>query len=158
MAPIITANILEGLSRVAPEYRVTFERNRREFLGRLDEAMARWAAVMAPYKGAKVVVYHTQWAYILTRFGLVQVGTVEERPGIPPTPGHLTKLIALMKGDRVKALIVEPWSDVKLAERVAQEAGAKAVVLAAGVGAVKGADTYLDAIDFNVRALAQALQ
>jgi zinc/manganese transport system substrate-binding protein len=45
---------------------------------------------------------HAQWAYILTRFGLVQVGTVEERPGIPPTPAHLAKLIQLMKDDKVK--------------------------------------------------------
>jgi zinc/manganese transport system substrate-binding protein len=101
---------------------------------------------------------HTQWAYILTRFGLAQVGTVEERPGIPPTPAHLAKLIQLMKDDKVKVIIVEPWSDVKLSERVAAEAGARAVVLAAAVGAVKGADTYLDAIDYNVRTLAQALQ
>jgi hypothetical protein len=37
----------------------------------------------------------TPWAYILTRFGLAQVGTVEERRNV---------------------IIVEPWSDVKLWE------------------------------------------
>jgi len=113
---------------------------------------------MEPFKGQKVVVYHALWAYILTRFGLVQVGTIEERPGIPPTPTHLVKLIQLMKDDKVKVVVVEPWNDVKLAERVAQEAGAKAVVLAPGVGGVKGADTYVGAIDYDVKALAEALR
>jgi zinc/manganese transport system substrate-binding protein len=158
MAPAVTANILEGLARIAPQDRPTFEKNRAEFLARLDQAMARWKAAMEPFKGQKVVVYHALWAYILTRFGLVQVGTIEERPGIPPTPAHLVKLIQLMKDDKVKVVVVEPWNDVKLAERVAQEAGAKAVVLAPGVGGVKGADTYVGAIDYDVKALAEALR
>jgi hypothetical protein len=46
----------------------------------------------------------------------------------------------------------------KLAERVAQETGAKIVRAASAVGAVKGTDNYFDAIDYNVRALAQGLQ
>ena len=158
MAPAVTGTILEGLARVTPPHRAVFERNRQEFLSRLALAMARWSASMAPFKGAKVVVYHPLWSYLLTRFGLVQVGTVEDRPGIPPTPGHLTKLIGLMKADQVKLVIVEPWSDQKLAERLAREAGVKAVILATAVGSVKGADSYIDAVDYNVNALAQALR
>src|SRR5207247_1576721 len=58
MAPAMTANILERLVRVAPQYRATFERNRQAFLGRLDEAMARWTTMMAPFKGKRVIVDH----------------------------------------------------------------------------------------------------
>ena len=158
LAPAVTANILEGLVRVAPEYRAMFERNRVEFLGRLEPALRGWSAALAPFKGAPVVVYHAQWAYLLARFGLTQVGTVEERPGIPPAPGHVAKLIQLMKDEKVKVVIVEPWSDYKLAERITQEAGGQVVLLATGVGAVKGAETYLDAVDYNVKTLAKALK
>jgi ABC-type Zn uptake system ZnuABC Zn-binding protein ZnuA len=158
LAPAVTANVLEGLVRVAPEYRALFERNRAEFLGRLEPALRGWSATLAPFKGAPVIVYHAQWAYLLARFGLTQVGTVEERPGIPPAPGHVAKLIQLMKDQKVKVVIVEPWSDHKLAERVAQEAGGQVVLLATGVGAVKGAETYMDAVDYNVKTLAKALE
>jgi len=158
LAPAVTANILEGLVRVAPEYRAMFERNRAEFLGRLEPALRGWSATLAPFKGAPVVVYHAQWAYLLARFGLTQVGTVEERPGIQPAPGHVAKLIQLMKDEKVKVVIVEPWSDYKLAERITQEAGGQVVLLATGVGAVKGAETYLDAVDYNVKTLAKALK
>ncbi len=44
-----------------------------------------------------------------------------------------------MKQEQVKLVVVEPWNDVKLAERVAQEAGAKVRVLAPSVGALKEA-------------------
>jgi zinc/manganese transport system substrate-binding protein len=158
MAPAITANILAGLGRVAPQSRPVFERNRTEFLGRLDEAMTRWTKLLEAFKGAKIVVDHNMWPYFLTRFGLVQAGTIEERPGIPPTPAHLTRLIALMKAEHIKVVIMAPWGDQKLAERVAQEAAAKAVTLATGVGAVKGTDTYLDMVDYDVKTLAQALR
>jgi ABC-type Zn uptake system ZnuABC Zn-binding protein ZnuA len=158
MAAAITANILDGLARVAPQSRPVFERNRTQFLGRLDEAMTRWSSLLEPVKGAKVVVDHNMWPYFLTRFGLVQAGTIEERPGIPPTPTHLVNLIALMKAAHIKVIVSAPWGDQKLAERVAQEAGAKNVTLASAVGAVKGTDTYLDMVDYNVKTLAQALR
>jgi len=154
----VTANILEGLARVAPQSRPAFEKNRLAFLARIDEAMARWNATMAPFKGARVVVDHNQWVYFLTRFGLVEAGSIEERPGIPPTPSHLTRLIGVMKDQKVKVILSVPWSDQKIAERVAQETGAKVVPMASGVGAVKGTDGYLETIDYNVRSVAQALR
>jgi len=158
MAPIITQNIVDGLSRVAPEHQATFERNRQAFLAGLDEAMKRWTKMIEPFRGAKVVTYHLDFTYFLTRFGLIQAGTVEERPGIPPGPEHLTRLIHRMKDEKVKVIIVEPWNDQKLAARVAEEASAKAIVLPPMVGGVKGADDYLSTIDYNVNALAQALR
>jgi zinc/manganese transport system substrate-binding protein len=158
LAPIITQNILEGLARVAPQHRATFEKNRAAFLAKLDGEMGKWTKAMESVKGAKVVVYHPDFIYFLTRFGLVQVATVEDRPGIPASPGHVARLIQQMKQDKVKALLVEPWNDVKLAQRIAEDAGAKAYVMATAVGAVKGADNYIAAIDFNIRALADALK
>ena len=158
MAPIITQNIVDGLARFAPERRDAFVKNRQAFLARLDEAMARWMRALEPLKGAKVVVYHPQWIYVLNRFGLTQAATLEDRPGIPASPAHLAHVIRQMKEERIRVIIVEPWNDVKLATRVAEEAGAKAVVLASMVGGVKGTDSYIAALDHNVNALAQALR
>jgi len=158
MAPIATANILDGLARAAPQHRAAFDKNRADFLARLDAAMAQWTKTLEPFRGAKAVTYHADWNYFLTRFGLVQVGAIEDRPGIPPTPGHLTQLIRRMRDDKVKVVIVEPWNDQKLAARVAEEGGARALVLAAGVGALKGADDFLAMVAYNVDTLAQALR
>ena len=160
LAPIITQNILDGLARLAPENRAAFEKNRQAFLSRLDGEMDRWIKLMEPVRGGKVVVYHPDFIYFLTRFGLVQVGTLEDRPGIPPSPQHLVQIIRQMKADQVKVIVVEPWNDLKLAERVATEVGggAKALVMATAVGAVKGADNYIAAIDYNIKTLVQALK
>ena len=158
MAPAVTANIVNGLARVAPQSRAAFERNRAAFLARLEQAQARWTEVLAPVKGARVVVDHSLWAYFLTRFGLVQAASVEERPGIPATPSHIVKLIELIKGERIKVILTVPWGDKKLAERIGQEGGAKVVLMAPAVGGVKGADDYIETVDYNVKTLAQALR
>jgi zinc/manganese transport system substrate-binding protein len=158
LAPAITQNIVDGLVRVAPQHRASFERNRAAFLSRLDEQMARWMKLMEPVKGAKVVVFHPVYIYLLTRFGLSQAGALEDRPGIPPSPQHLVNVIRQMKEEGIKAILVEPWNDVKLANRVAEEAGAKAYVMASAVGAVKGTDNYIAAIDYNITTLAKALR
>jgi zinc/manganese transport system substrate-binding protein len=158
LAPIITQNIVDGLARVEPEYRAALARNREAFLAKLDQEMNRWQKMMEPVRGAKIVVYHPDFIYFLTRFGLVQVATLEDRAGIPASPGHLVNVIKMMKAEGVKMILVEPWNDVKLANRVAEEAGARAFVMATAVGAVKGADNYIAAIEFNIKTLSEALK
>src|SRR5207249_10975740 len=63
LAPIITQNIVDGLSRLTHENRAAFERNREGFLTRLNQDVARWTKIMEPVKGAKVVVFHPVYIY-----------------------------------------------------------------------------------------------
>ena len=89
-------------------------------------------AAMAPYKGTKVVTYHRSWPNFTERFGLDVIGYVEPKPGIPPSPSHTIELIAEMKRQNVKLILVEPYFDLKTPESIAradrrQGAGAGAV-------------------------------
>ncbi|HEX6129471.1 MAG TPA: metal ABC transporter substrate-binding protein, partial [Candidatus Limnocylindria bacterium] len=112
LAPIVTQTILEGLARLAPEHRTIMEQQRESFLAKLQEAMARWQTALAPVRETRLVAYHNNLGYFLKRFGLTQLGTIEDRPGIPPSPAHLAGLVREMKeaGSRV-IVLVEPWSD-----------------------------------------------
>lgn len=156
-AVAVTGTILDALARAAPGQRARFEDNRRQFLDRLAAARARWTATLGPHRGARVVVAHDTWVYFLARFGLVRAGTIEDRPGIPPSAAHLAALVRRMRADGVRVVILDPWADRRLGERVAAEAGARLVVLAHTVGARPGTGSYLDLIEHNVRVLAAAL-
>jgi zinc/manganese transport system substrate-binding protein len=157
-APIVTATLVEALARAAPDKRPLLEKRRQEFLDRLDAARARWAKTLEPFRGTRVVVNHNLWIYFLSRFGLVQAGTIEERPGIPPSPAHLARLVRQMKDERIRLVIVEPWADRPTAERLGAAANAKVLVLAHSVGALKGIDSYLDLFEHNVSTIATALR
>ena len=156
--PRITQNIVDGLKRVAPGNAAAFDEQRRAFLARLDGDLARWQQTMEPFRGARVVTYHEDMNYFLNRFGLALAGTIEDRPGIPPSPTHLANLIRQIKDQRIKVVIAEPWADRKTIELVARDGGAQALVLPGAVGGVKGTDTYTQMIDYNVNALANALK
>jgi ABC-type Zn uptake system ZnuABC Zn-binding protein ZnuA len=159
LAAVVTQNILEGLARVAPTERPVFERQRQAFLERLDAAMPGWQARLAPVRDARIVVYHNNFVYFLRRFGLTQVGTIEDRPGIPPSPAHLARLIGTLRDGRRPLLVVaEPWNDQRLAARLAEEAGGRLVVLNPKPGASRGGDAYLAAVEANVEALARAMR
>lgn len=157
-AAVVTANIVEGLKRAAPAQGAAFDRRRAEFLAKLDEAVARWTQTMAPFRGAKVVTYHETLNYFLRRFGLQFAGAIEDRPGIPPSPGHLAALIRTIRDQGVRLIAVEPFADQKVVELVARDSGARAVVLPTSVGGAKGIDTYLDLFEHNVKMLAAALR
>jgi ABC-type Zn uptake system ZnuABC Zn-binding protein ZnuA len=58
-----------------------------------------------------------------------------------------------MKREGVKVVIVETYDDAKLAEYVAEKAGAKAVTLPDHVHGVPEADTYLNLFRYDVRKL-----
>jgi ABC-type Zn uptake system ZnuABC Zn-binding protein ZnuA len=62
-----------------------------------------------------------------------------------------------MKDARTRVIVVvEPWSDRKLAARLAEEAGATVAVVNAKLGAAGGPGAYIDSMDANVAALVQA--
>lgn len=157
-AAVVTQNILDGLTRVAPQHAEQFTARRKAFLSRLDAAVARWQKALEPVRGAKVVAYHETFLYFLRRFGLEQVGAIEDRPGIPPSPSHLAALIRTIREDGIKVVIAEPFADQRVVALVARESGARALPLPASVGGVRGVETYLDLIERLASALADALR
>jgi len=154
----ITAGILEALVRLSPAERGYFTQRRREFLKRLDAGLARWQAVMAPYRGAKVVVVHESWPYFAHRFGLDIVAAVEPTPGVPPSPAYLVSLTRRMKEAETRVVIAEPYSNDAVVAKVVALSGAREVRLASSVGAEPDARDYIGLFDLDIARLAEALR
>ena len=153
----MTQTIVDGLARLSPDAREAFTRNRSYFLERLDAAIGRWTDTLAPYRGARVVVFHDSWPYFARRFGLAIVATVEPVPGVPPSPASLAALTTSMKDAGVRVLIVEPSASRSIANRVAASSGARVVTLIPSVGGDPQARDYLQLLELNVRRLADVL-
>jgi ABC-type Zn uptake system ZnuABC Zn-binding protein ZnuA len=150
----ITADITLALSRVDPGNAGYYADRRRAFLAELDRRMGAWRARMAPLRGKPVVSYHESWEYFGRRFGLDLVGQLEPKPGIPPSPSHLARLIRRMKQVGAKLILVEPYYETRNPALVARETGAQVVELPNQPGA--GTDSYFGMIDQIVERLATA--
>ena len=152
----MTQTILEALARLAPDGRDAFTTNRARFLERLDAGIARWIDLMAPLRGARVVVHHDSWPYFARRFGLVIVAAIEPAPGVPPSPASLAELARRMKDAGVKLVITEPSASHAVASRAAAPSGARVVTLVPSVGGDPEARDYLELFELNVRRLTGA--
>src|SRR5437762_2871374 len=155
--PTVTRNIVAGLARAAPEHTRIFEANREAFLEKVAEADRRWRALLAPFRGARIVSHHDSWPYLFRAFGFVEGGIIEDRPGIPPSPQHLAGLVRRMRDEKVRVILLENWYAADAASLVARETGAKVLVVPQTPGAVKGSDDdvlHLDRLQAGrVRAL-----
>jgi zinc/manganese transport system substrate-binding protein len=155
---VIAKSISDKLAQFRPADRGYFEQRLAAFNARLTDALRRWMAQMAPFKGAKVVTYHRSFPSFADRFGLDIVGYVEPRPGIPPSPSHTLELIQDMQRQNVKLILVEPYFDLKTPKSVAGAVGGRVLVVPPSVGGAKEAGDFIGLFDYDVTLLADALK
>jgi zinc/manganese transport system substrate-binding protein len=105
-----------------------------DFTTRWQAATRRWEAKAAPLKGKKVVVQHISWPYLNKWLGLVQVGALEPKPGVPPTSGHLSSLVGTTKSSGTYAIISAAYQDPKPARWLSERTDVPVVVLPYTVG------------------------
>jgi len=148
----------DGLTRNYPEHATTFKKNLAVYLQTLDAAIARWQLEAAPLRGVKFISYHPDMIYFAERFGMEAAGTIEIRPGVDPTPGHIVALEERMRREGIKLVVRERHYPAGLAETIAQRTGAKLVELPAMVGGVPEARDYVSFIDYNIRTMLKGVQ
>ena len=113
---------------------------------------------MAPFKGTKIIAYHNEWVYFETRFGLQIVDFMEPKPGIPPSPSQLVKVIKEIKANSIKVIISSPYFTTSSSEMVSQQTGAKKLTLATSVGAFPSVKDYFDLFEYNINELTANLK
>jgi zinc/manganese transport system substrate-binding protein len=154
----IGKDIADKLSEFRPNDRAYFQQQLASFTSRLDQAEKRWLAMMAPYRGTKVVTYHRSFPNFAERFGLDIIGYVEPRPGIPPTPQHTLDLMNEMKRQNVKLVLVEPYFDLKTPNAIGRDTGAQVLVMPPSVGGVKEVSDYFKLFDYDINLLVDAIK
>src|SRR5229473_8663026 len=158
IAKAIAQHIAQSFSAVDSANAAVYDANYKKFEAAINAKLQEWGAAMLPFKGQNVVAYHDSWVYFAHRLGINIDIFLEPKPGIPPSPSHLTEVIAQMKAQHVKAVIVEPYHDRRIAEKVASATGAKVVEFSQFPGGLPGTDSYVKLIDTLVSRLADALK
>src|SRR5215216_3117281 len=136
-----------------------------DFLGRqqyqgkpLLERLGGWLKQGEILRGKEIAWYHKEWAYFSNRFKVTCVTYIEAKPGIPPTPGHVQEVIALMRERKIPVLFASNYFDRKQIEQVARRTGAKAVVVSENAGGVPGVNTYFELVSSWINGLTAAVK
>lgn len=136
-----------SLVRLDPEGADEYHARKEAFLARLDEAIVEWELRMAPHRGKQIVCYHKQWEYLTNWLGLSTLDYVENKAGIPPSPRHLSELVANMAHHRIPIILSANFVDDSPTERLAEDTGAMPLILPASVGGEDGVDDFFMLFD-----------
>ena len=117
-----------------------------------------WLKAAGPLRGVKAFEFHKVWVYFARVFGIQLVGTIEERPGIPPGPQHVKQVTERIIAEKVPLILVDNFYDPALPNRIAEQTGAKVVLLPNQVEGEPGIKTYFDLIDHLTSKMAAPLK
>lgn len=154
---VAVSNITAGLVRVAPAHQAAFEMRRDAYLQEVNATFARLAERMKPYRGTTVLQYHESWNYFCSTMGLELAGSVEAKPGIPPSAAHLARLVSRIKQDAIPLVFAEPFYPEKPLRFLQAHTPIRVLRLHLFLCEVDGHDTYLENLEGIVDEVTAAL-
>jgi len=117
-----------------------------------------WLKQAESLNGTKAFEFHKVWTYFARAFGMKLVGTIEERPGIPPGPQHVKQVTDQVKAEKVPLILVDNFYDPALPNNIARQTGAKVVVLPNQVEGEPEIKTYFALMDHLITNITAALK
>ena len=157
-AKVMVRHIADGLIAVNPEHKQDYLKNLADYLRRLDQAQKTLQERVAGLQDKRIITHHPAWPYFARRFGFQIEGTIIQQAGTEPTAAHLAELARLVMTNKIKVIVSEPQLNQKIVEALAGETGARVVVLSPLPGTIRGTDSYLSLLEYNVSQLIAALQ
>lgn len=157
-ATAMAQNIAKSFKTIDPPNAAFYETNYKKFEAVINAKLKGWRAILEPYQDKHLAAYHDSWPYFAHRFGLKIDIFLEASPGVPPAPSHLTDVIQEMKENHIKAILVEPYQDRRIAEKIARSADATVIDVAEFPGGIPGTDGYVSLVNQLVKRVADALK
>lgn len=125
---------------------------------KLADLLGGWLKEALPFRGMEVIAYHKNWAYFAKDFGLTVCGYIESKPGIPPTPKHVEKTIALIRDRNIRVMLVASYFEKRKPNMISQKTGIQALFLPLSVGAVPEVTDCFSLVDFWIARINDAIR
>jgi zinc/manganese transport system substrate-binding protein len=121
--------IRDALARSNVARRTAFERNTKAYLGklrRLDAGIRSCLSSVPPSK-RKLVTDHDAFSYFANRYGIAVIGAVipSQTTQAQPSARDVSRLVDVIKRERVEAVFPESSISPKLAQAIARQTGAR---------------------------------
>lgn len=148
--------LLRRLVEIDPVSAAEHRRRGEAFLERWRAAIRRWEQAGAPLRGLRAVEDHGAWAYLFDWLGIESAGTLEPKPGVSPTVGHLAELKAALQREPADLLIRAPYTDPRPARWLHEQTGLPVAELPYTVGGSPGAGDLFGLFDSTLARLLEA--
>lgn len=145
--------LADKLAEVDPATAKAYRDRAASFQQNWKRLIVGWQQQAASLKGANVVVYHTNWNYLLHWLGINTIASLEPKPGIPPTTAHLEEVLAAVQGKPVAAILVSPFDNEQAADWLHEKTGIPVIHLPYTVGGDEAANSLESLYSQTIRLL-----
>ena len=152
IARMVAEKLINHDSKNAEQY----QSNLTQFENDLNSAISMWTKRFSDLREKNIIFYHNSWPYFSKRFGLITVGFLEPKPGITPSPSQLNQVINQIKENEIEVVASESYFSDRAPKFIESKTNVRTVKLAQSVGAIEGADSYINLFETNLLILAKA--
>ncbi|HMR08328.1 MAG TPA: metal ABC transporter substrate-binding protein [Polyangiaceae bacterium] len=153
----VSKGIAERLAKLDPSHAAAYKKNAIQLIQSLGKMTKAAETRLAKLRGAKVIAYHKSFPYLADWLGFSIVEHVEPKPGIPPNPHHIARVMAVAKRDKVKVILQESFYPSKVTKMIAAKTGTQLVRVEAAPHFRDG-ETYESHMRNIVNSLAKAYE
>jgi zinc/manganese transport system substrate-binding protein len=154
----IAPALAERLAKLDSENAADYRKRLDDFMRRWQSALQRWETLAEPLRGMPIVVHHESWTYLNHWLGLNQIGTLEPKPGVPPSSSHLAELLDTLKTTPARAIIRAPFEEARASEWLSKQAGLVMLELPYTVGGNAQATDLFGLFESSIELLQGAQQ
>lgn len=154
---LVAKELANRLAQIDAENSAYYQSQYEVFNGKWQQSIKKWESEAVSLKGIPVVVHHTSFAYLNNWLGLNQVATLEPKPGIPPTTGHLEELLQTMKASPAKVILRSPYDAEDASLWLSEKTGIPAVKMPYTVGGSEAASDLFGLFDSTIMSLKGAV-
>ena len=107
--PVNAVKVAQGFAQkfslLDPESQQYYMKRSDQFKANINQKLKLWRERINQSKIKKIITYHSSFDYIIRRFGLELVATIEVKPGIPPTAKHILYIRNLIKDQKISCVL-----------------------------------------------------
>lgn len=157
-AKTMIRHVTEALSRIDPAGRNFYLANQAVYFKKIDAMRKKIDEQLSPFANRKVITHHPAWPYFAQRFKLQIANNIQIQVGTEPSARHMAEIINQVKKEHILVIVSEPQLNPKVPKAIADETGAKVIILTPIPGGLPGTGSYIEMMEYIGEQLASALR
>jgi len=157
IAKVATA-LADRLEQIDLPHAADYAKRYQAFNKKWQTAIQRWEKEAAPLRGVKIVVHHKAWIYLAHWLGMQEVASLEAKPGVPPSAGHLAEVLKQLRSQPAKMVIRAAYQEARPDQWLSEHARIPAVELPFTVGGTDRAKDLFGLFDDTITRLLKGAQ
>ncbi len=125
-AKIMVENIYEGLVQIDPSNKDYYQKNRDEYLAKLDE-LDQNTTKLLENRTKPILIYHPAFAYYARDYNLTIIGAMVNDE--EPSPQRIAKMVDVAQEYNITAVYQEPQYSSKVMEAIASQIGGQVIMV-----------------------------